>query len=697
MSFYAPSARLSPSYPYAPPGLTSPRDRYLTALAEVKAAQANYLAAEAAEREEEAPARRLQEIQTRKRENILRSPYQAQSAPRFSELGTYQAVYGPNYLAAYERDHVHTVALAERHALKTTSGRCPCDEFVSNNLSTLNPNLTSLNNVQVPSPYSNGVIDSRPSYLSISPFVPKPRANSRAKSLLNTEVLFDLFHPGGPRRIPQPPTSPLPSGPLARAVGAPLTGLQPPPRPSREAVSEAEFERQFAELFRVHDTRGGTALRPVRLTPAPAPPAHMGASSPAVRDNAAEDEQETLRTATAAAEAEIERQFAGLLRMPDTRGRPSLPPIKLAPVPAPLTREETTKPTVPAKSTQDVPDTLPTAATAQINSSFAKIRAIASALTTLNDNFTLAAELDFLAPTPSSPSPSSSSSDSATEHLSYSPRNRAVRSYEDALTVLLTQLDSVESLGHAGVRASRKEVVGRVEKALEELERALEGRWRITVRKSEVVEDGVPELKLDSTGRALDDASSASPEEVRIDETKNVLFPSEPVVELNTSSLDTMPTDGAGVPLDITSINTEPVVTEVEEPTAVIDAPAESTIPPSYASIIATVLDADDDDDDLTDAETVVTTVVDNPTETSAPSIPGPSPSDAPLDISSVASPTTDLESPAVLASDLGPSPSENELAVQGVDAFLLTPSLEENTIKPNVKDDEEEWLEVDA
>jgi hypothetical protein len=53
--------------------------------------------------------------------------------------------------------------------------------------------------------------------------------------------------------------------------------------------------------------------------------------------------------------------------------------------------------------------------------------------------------------------------------LTYTARNAPVRYYEHALSALLGQLDAIESSGSERVRERRKEVVGRVEKALEEV------------------------------------------------------------------------------------------------------------------------------------------------------------------------------------------------------------------------------------
>ncbi|KAG6876541.1 hypothetical protein C0992_010478 [Termitomyces sp. T32_za158] len=59
------------SHSYPPPHLSDPRDRYFAALAAVQAAEVDYLAAEAARREEDDLRRRLAEIQYRKQEQAL--------------------------------------------------------------------------------------------------------------------------------------------------------------------------------------------------------------------------------------------------------------------------------------------------------------------------------------------------------------------------------------------------------------------------------------------------------------------------------------------------------------------------------------------------------------------------------------------------------------------------------------------------
>ena len=119
-----------------------------------------------------------------------------------------------------------------------------------------------------------------------------------------------------------------------------------------------------------------------------------------------------------------------------------------------------------------------------------EVRNFEAAFFALESDFVLPSQLDFATP---SPSPASSDSESSTSRLAFTSRNHPVRYYEQALSALLGQLDSVESLGNEELRGRRKEVVGRVEKALEELERDVEGRWRLKVGKGASVQDDVTE------------------------------------------------------------------------------------------------------------------------------------------------------------------------------------------------------------
>ncbi|KAK0198989.1 hypothetical protein F5146DRAFT_115680 [Armillaria mellea] len=113
--------------------------------------------------------------------------------------------------------------------------------------------------------------------------------------------------------------------------------------------------------------------------------------------------------------------------------------------------------------------------TKDVASSIKDVRNVDAALRTLQSEFVFPVQLDF---TPA-PSPASSDSESSlTGRLAYTSRNAPVRYYEQSLSGLLAQLDSIESFGHEDLRKLRKSVVEAVESALEELEREVEGRWR---------------------------------------------------------------------------------------------------------------------------------------------------------------------------------------------------------------------------
>ncbi|KAJ3993768.1 hypothetical protein F5050DRAFT_644494 [Lentinula boryana] len=134
------------------------------------------------------------------------------------------------------------------------------------------------------------------------------------------------------------------------------------------------------------------------------------------------------------------------------------------------------------------------------------VRAIEASLVALQDEFEFPSDVDF------SPAPSRSSSpvrdnvsytsefDTPTlRKLAYTARNHPIRSYEQALSRLLVQLDEIESHGNADVRNSRKAVVARVEGALEELEQKVEARWNKRTRDNRAEREEEAEKKGEDT------------------------------------------------------------------------------------------------------------------------------------------------------------------------------------------------------
>ncbi|KAJ7475740.1 hypothetical protein FB451DRAFT_1397145 [Mycena latifolia] len=131
-----------------------------------------------------------------------------------------------------------------------------------------------------------------------------------------------------------------------------------------------------------------------------------------------------------------------------------------------------------------------------VPNSLARVQRLERAFRALAADFVFPPQLDF-------PSPATSATADA---LPYTPRNAPVRQYEHALNGLLAQLDAVDSEGDAGVRTQRKRVVGMVEAALGEVDRIVEGRWKlfdVRARPSAAVPA--------ATGFNADQASSSAP------------------------------------------------------------------------------------------------------------------------------------------------------------------------------------------
>ncbi|KAF9259621.1 hypothetical protein L218DRAFT_963505 [Marasmius fiardii PR-910] len=194
------------------------------------------------------------------------------------------------------------------------------------------------------------------------------------------------------------------------------------------------------------------------------------------------------------------------------------------------------------------------------------VHSIETAFRALQQDFVFPTQLDFT-PTPSAaPSPVSSDTESSTPSitkLAYTSRNHPVRYYEQSLSGLLSQLDGVESFGNVEVRTMRKEVVARVEGALDELEREVDGRWKARVSKQErdksdseevAIDVAVPEpqefVVLDKSGAveaaegtttsandAVDNSDSATPE-VLVEEEKATLEDQQAAADVDQKEQD---------------------------------------------------------------------------------------------------------------------------------------------------------------
>lgn len=122
---------------------------------------------------------------------------------------------------------------------------------------------------------------------------------------------------------------------------------------------------------------------------------------------------------------------------------------------------------------------LPLPSTRDVKGVMDRVREIESRFHMLENEFEFPAKLDFTSTSSlmSSPAPIAS-------QLAYTATNQPVRYYEQALSNLLAQLDSVESNGSEELRNRRKVVVRKVENALEDLEQRVEARWKASMKES---------------------------------------------------------------------------------------------------------------------------------------------------------------------------------------------------------------------
>ncbi|KAJ7806124.1 hypothetical protein B0H14DRAFT_3153007 [Mycena olivaceomarginata] len=104
-----------------------------------------------------------------------------------------------------------------------------------------------------------------------------------------------------------------------------------------------------------------------------------------------------------------------------------------------------------------------------VASSTAEVHAIDASFAALSNEFVFPTQLDFSTSRTASPTRNGTAEDT---------QNQPVRFYHQALSGLLARLDAVESFGDEGLRHGRKDVVGRVEGALDEVERVVEAKWR---------------------------------------------------------------------------------------------------------------------------------------------------------------------------------------------------------------------------
>ncbi|CAK5268820.1 unnamed protein product [Mycena citricolor] len=187
-----------------------------------------------------------------------------------------------------------------------------------------------------------------------------------------------------------------------------------------------------------------------------------------------------------------------------------------------------------------------------VSASAAEIRAIDAAFTQLSSDFATPSDLEF-----------SSSRTSSPVRSSFSSRRALTRG-------LLTRLDSVESFGDDGLRHARKEVVAKVEGALEEVEAVVEAKWR-EVRwqgeggrscpeatpAPEVVEESSPDVSSET------DSAPPSLKPSQLEASATVTQPSESVATLK--PYDVEPVDESLLPAEVSNPPTKASAVKEED------------------------------------------------------------------------------------------------------------------------------------
>ncbi|KAJ7923023.1 hypothetical protein B0H13DRAFT_1981357 [Mycena leptocephala] len=193
--------------------------------------------------------------------------------------------------------------------------------------------------------------------------------------------------------------------------------------------------------------------------------------------------------------------------------------------------------------------------------------------------------LDFSTSRTSSPSRAltgTAGDESAVARLSYSATNQPVRYYHQALSGLLARLDAVDSFGDEGLRHTRKEVVGRVEGALDEVEKVVDARWRKFTGKAERSESAPIALPVESEAQPAPTVAEESP-----------VVEEAPVV---VTAEDVAPVDqDAPVELVVEAVPEATATPAVPEPAPEVESP--SSYPPSVETLRPAVSPAPSDID----------------------------------------------------------------------------------------------------
>nr|GAT43615.1 predicted protein [Mycena chlorophos] len=457
----------------------SPRDKYLAAVAQAQAAEAEYLAAERLQQEEDALRYRLQQIQSMKQ-------------PRYDDLyyPTTTARYAPaptsfdldalrRQIAAEERERtLREQEQEQRRELEARKARereraqqARFAALVNRSTRPTYVDLKDLIAARKPKPATVNVDDVLGNLFGAPQATPAPKKEAKVQPTQPEafEQLLNAFT-GALHQPHQQPTQPeAPKASSSKTPEPKKSAESPAPHPGLEQLFGHFLGPQanhhpvdMSQLFNMFT--GG--CQPRTTQPESSKQASCSQSTEAKLKN-------DLQTRLQSDQAKEDADLAEAIRM-------SLADLE-------TTNTTTTDPKGKSAAPAAVPD---------LASSAAEIKAVETTFTSLANEWVFPEQLDFSTSRTSSPAPrgsGASEGDSVMSRLTYSAHNQPVRYYHGALSKLLARLDAVDSFADEEVRHARKEAVGKVEGALDELESVVAVRWRKLAGRAERASEAAPE------------------------------------------------------------------------------------------------------------------------------------------------------------------------------------------------------------
>ncbi|KAF7310534.1 BAG domain-containing protein [Mycena chlorophos] len=506
----------------------SPRDKYLAAVAQAQAAEAEYLAAERLQQEEDALRYRLQQIQSMKQpryDDDLYYPTTTRYAPAPTSFDL-DALR--RQIAAEERERILREQEQERRRELEARKARERERAQQVRLAAL------VNRSTRPTRYVdfNDLIAARkpkPAAVNVNDVLGNLFGAVQEQQPALEQILGSLFGQQqaalASKEVKAEPKQPEAAAPFEQLLNAFAGALQQHQQPTQSEAPKASSSKtpepepkKSAEPSAPHpglEQLFGHFLGPqanhVQVDMSQLFNMFTGGCQP----RTTQPESSKQASCSQSTEAKLKTDLQTRLQSDQAKEDADLAEairMSLADLDAANTTTEDPKGKSPAPA--PVPD---------LASSAAEIKVVETTFTSLANEWVFPEQLDFSTSRTSSPAPrgsGASEGDSVMSRLTYSAHNQPVRYYHGALSKLLARLDAVDSFGDEEVRHARKEAVGKVEGALDELESVVAARWRKFAGRAERAPEAAPEESAE-TIRPYDMDTPASPVDT-------FLLPAEP-------------------------------------------------------------------------------------------------------------------------------------------------------------------------